>query len=385
MIAWWSCTFLSLTTRSRGRLSSEVTYSAAFAYCALWPDQLGRGLDLGDHVTGQVARAGTRVGERLVLLVEALRGGERPARREAVHRVGVALERGEVVEELRALRLLLLLQLRDLALVALNGGDHGGGLVLGRQAAPAQVAADVAPLARGLELRLDQPVGLRLERADLLLALGDEGERGRLDATERHGAVERGPQANRRGARGVHAHQPVGLGARARRVLERLHLGAGAQARERLGDRAFRHRRQPEAVHRLVHAGGLEHVGEDELALAPGVAGVHDALYLGILHQLVDRLQLLRGPVVDRHQLEVLGHDREVRVAPLAQLRVVRVRLGEPHQMAHRPGDHELVAHQMGLVLRLRIGARQRRRDIAGDGGLLGYDERLGHRSPSPR
>ena len=35
MIAWWSCTFLSLTTRWRGRLSSEVTYSAAFAYCAL--------------------------------------------------------------------------------------------------------------------------------------------------------------------------------------------------------------------------------------------------------------------------------------------------------------------------------------------------------------
>ena len=44
MIAWWSCTFLSLTTRWSGRLSSEVTYSAAFAYCGLCPTSSAVGL-----------------------------------------------------------------------------------------------------------------------------------------------------------------------------------------------------------------------------------------------------------------------------------------------------------------------------------------------------
>jgi hypothetical protein len=32
MIAWWSVTFASLTTRPSGSVSSPVTYAAAFAY-----------------------------------------------------------------------------------------------------------------------------------------------------------------------------------------------------------------------------------------------------------------------------------------------------------------------------------------------------------------
>ena len=83
------------------------------AYCALWPDELGGRLDLGDHVAGQEARVRARVGDRLVLLVELLGRRQRAPRREAEERVRVALERGEVVEELRLLALLLLLELRD--------------------------------------------------------------------------------------------------------------------------------------------------------------------------------------------------------------------------------------------------------------------------------
>ena len=77
-------------------------------------DQLGDRLDLGDHVAGQEARVRARVGERLVLLVEPLGGGERAAGGEAEARVGVALQRGQVVEERRALGLLLALDRLDL-------------------------------------------------------------------------------------------------------------------------------------------------------------------------------------------------------------------------------------------------------------------------------
>ena len=54
------------------------------------------------------------------------------------------------------------------------------------------------------------------------------------------------------GAGGVHAHEPVGLGARAGRGLERRHLLAGAQPLERVGDRLLGHRVEPEALDRLV-------------------------------------------------------------------------------------------------------------------------------------
>ena len=102
--------------------------------------QLGDRLDLLDHVAGHEARVGARVGERLVLLVELLGGGQRAAGGEAVQRVGVALERGEVVEQLRALGLLLGLELGDRAGLALGLLDDLRGLVLGDPLA-AHVAA----------------------------------------------------------------------------------------------------------------------------------------------------------------------------------------------------------------------------------------------------
>ena len=49
MIAWWSSTFLSLTTRPSGSFSSEVTYSAPLRYCGVVADQLGGRPDVGDQ------------------------------------------------------------------------------------------------------------------------------------------------------------------------------------------------------------------------------------------------------------------------------------------------------------------------------------------------
>ena len=261
--------------------------------------QLGDRLDLLDHVAGHEARVGARVGERLVLLVELLRRGQRAAGGEAVQRVGVALQRGEVVEQLRALGLLLGLQLGDHAGLALGLLDDLRGLVLGDPLA-AHVAAGVDALTAGGEQRLHQPVGLGLELADLDLSAGHQRQRGRLHAAERDRAVEGRAQADRRGAGGVHPHHPVGLRARARGVLEAAHLLAVAQLAEGLLDRAAGHRGQPQPLHGLLRLGRLVDVGEDQLALAAGVAGVDHVRHLVARHLAVDHAQLLLRLVVVR-------------------------------------------------------------------------------------
>ena len=278
MIAWWSSTFLSLTTRPERQLVERGHVLGAAPVAGVVADQLGGRLDLGDHVAGQEARVGARVGERLVLLVEALRGRQRAARREAEQRVGVALERGQVVEELRLLALLLLLELRDLAGPGRSSASTIAlRLVLGGQPLAAQVAAGVEALAGGGEARLDEPVGLGHEGADLLLAARDQRQRRRLHAAERDRAVERRAQPDRRGAGGVHAHDPVGLGARARRPPRAASSPRPGAAARRPRSIAFlviddSHSRCTGFVHR----GDLVQVGEDQLALAPGVAGVDD-------------------------------------------------------------------------------------------------------------
>ena len=83
MIAWWSVTFASLTTRCSGSDSSADHVLGALAVLRVVADQLGGRLDLRDQVAGQEARVGTRVGDRLVLLVErcaadSVRRAEKP-------------------------------------------------------------------------------------------------------------------------------------------------------------------------------------------------------------------------------------------------------------------------------------------------------------------
>ncbi len=256
---------------------------------------------------------------------------------------------------------------------------RGGELLVDPLAA--EVAAAVGAIGVGEEPGLDQPVRLGLEGADLLLAAGDQRERGRLHAAERDGAVEGGAQADRRRAGGVHAHDPVGLRPRARGVLEAVHLLAGPQAGERLLDRPARHRAEPQPLDRLLDPRGLVRVGEDQLALAPGVAGVHDPLDVLAPYELVDGLQLLARLLVVRDELELLRQDRQVGEAPLLELRVVLVRRREADEVPDRPGDDIVVALKVGLVLAVLEGTGQHGREVAAHGWLLCDDERLAHES----
>ena len=333
-------------------------------------------LDLGDHVAGQVARVRARVRQRLVLLVEPLGRGERPSRGEAEAGVGVALQRGEVVEQLRALLALGLLELRDLAGLAVAVADDG--LRLGGGLDPRVRAGVVAALVAaravlgGVELGVDDPVGLGLEVADLLLAPGEDRQRRRLHAAERDRAVERGAQADRRRPGRVHADDPVGLRARSRRGLERGQLGPGAQPPERLLDRLGRHRVQPQPLDRLLRRGLLVQVGEDQLALASGVARVDDRLDLGAAEQPLDDVHLLLRALVADDQAELLRHDRQIGHPPLLEAVVVLIGVGELHEVADGPRDRVVGSFQVALVLgergreaRARGRARRSRQRVA--------------------
>ena len=129
-----------------------------------------------------------------MLFVESLGRREGAPSGEAEARVRVALERGEVIEHRRLVDVLALLELRDRpGLVATRLHDREG-LGLGcdarlRARVEATLVAAVAVRGR-FEGGVDQPVGLGLESADLLLATREDRERRRLHAAQRDGAVE---------------------------------------------------------------------------------------------------------------------------------------------------------------------------------------------------
>ena len=78
------------------------------------------------------------------------------------------------------------------------------------------------------------------------------------------------------------------------------------------------HRLKPEALDRLLDLCHLDEVAENEFALAPGVAGVDDAVHVGAFHQPLEELEAGLGLAVGGGQLEFLGHHREVFNLPLA-------------------------------------------------------------------
>ena len=255
----------------------------------------------GHMVLREVAGVRPRVGERLVLFVKRLRDLERHLRGKAVPPVRLSLERGEVVEQRRRLarRLLFLLDRAGLA-VALGldrvrflplpdalGAVLFGGLFKGLiEPAPAVAPGGDAKIAEDLE------VSPRLECADFFLPVHEDGQRGRLHAA-RGGLVKAAALRveGGEGARGIDPHEPVGLGARKRGVRERLHVAVGAEIVEGSANRLGRHGLEPEAAERLLHAGGPDDVPKDQLALAPGVAGIDDGIDFLPLEQALEDVE----------------------------------------------------------------------------------------------
>ena len=337
-------------------------------------------------VLGQRPRIGTRVGEHLVLFVQRLGQCQGGLGREAEAAVGLALQRGQV-KECRGDLGGRFGFFRDGAGLALAGSHDGLGVLAGPEAVGlvlgivALLEVAIEPLAfvlagLGAEGGLDLEVVARHEAADLLFAFDHHGQRGGLhpaDGGEVEAAIAR--VEGRHGAGAVDAHQPVGLGAAARRVGQAVQLVALAQLGKAFTDGVGRHRLQPQPLHGLLGLGVLHDQPEDQFALAARVTGVDqrgDILALDQLGELLEAVVRL----LDRLQIEMRRDDRKVSERPLPSLDIVLLGCSDLHQVAHRRAEHVVVIFE---VVAVTDETPQRPRDVGGDGRFLGNDQSFTH------
>ena len=351
-------------------------------------------LDGGQVVLGQGARIGSRIGQRLVPFVQALRQLQRGLGRKTKTAVGLALQAGQVIQQAAGLG-------GGFALFAHAGGfaahrfHNRQGLALVPHAVGAGVGVGVfargffevgvEPLGRvftglGQKRRVDFPVVARLVGADFFLPLHHHRQRRCLHPA--HRGQEEATVARIEGGHGpgaVDAHQPVGLGAAARRIGQGAHLGVAAQLLKPIADGRRCHGLQPQALHRfaqrLAATGVLLDQAKDQLTLAARVAGVDQGAHVFALGEFDHRVQARFG-FVDRLQIKEGRQHRQVGKAPFAALHIELLGRGDFHQMAHGRGDHiALVLKVIVVFLELAHHRCQSTHDVLGHRGLLGNDQ----------
>jgi len=248
-------------------------------------------------------------------------------------------------------------------------GERRGGEPRDRTAPP---PSREPPAIGGAQLAAQLPVRARHEAADRLFAPHQHRQRGGLDPADRvQRRVAGGAPACCDGPGGVHADQPVGLGARPRGIGERVELGARPQRGEPLADRVVGQRRDPQPADRRAAACVLIDVAEDQLALAAGVARVDHRAEPPIGQEPRDRAQL-RHRVGRRPQPELRGQHRQRIEPPGSPPRVVRRRLIELDQVADAPRDHVAIAGEPVLAGRPHA---EHAREISRHGRLLCDDQ----------
>ena len=190
---------------------------------------------LAGHVPREIPAIRSGIGDQLMVLVKLLRGGKRLFRREAKLPVCLALQGRQVVEQRRILRLLFPRRLRDDALLSLDARCD-----LLRQFAAVDALFALGRYIRamiGAKVRADGIIRLRNERIDLFSALDKHGKRRRLHTA--HG--QKHVIAQRVGARGVHADEPVSVCAAARAGIKRIIIRRRTQVVKALADRLIGH------------------------------------------------------------------------------------------------------------------------------------------------
>ena len=359
--------------------------------------RLARG---GQVVLGQVARIGTRVGQRLVLFVQRLGQRQGGFGRKAELAVGLALQAGQVKQQRAGLG-------AGLGFFGDGGGLalHGAGNGLGIFGLPQAVGLGlgvvgffefgVEPLARvlpglGGKVGMHLEIFTALEGADFFLARDDERQRGRLHPA--HGGQKEAAIARverRHGPRAVDADQPIGLGAAAGRIGQALHLRIAAQVVKAIADGLRGHGLQPQALDGFAQAafgaaGVLLDQAKDQLALAPRVAGVDELGHIFALGLLDDGGQAAFG-FIDRFQVKAWRNHRQVGKAPLAAFDIELFGGLNFHQVAHRAGDHVVLALEIVVVfVKFARNGGQRPHDVLGHGGFFCNDEGFAHAQAGP-
>ncbi len=335
----------------------------------------------------QRARIGTRIGQYLVPFVQGLGQAQRVLGREAEAAVGLALQAGQVEQQRRQLGRRLGF-LGDRAGLVAAGGHHrfgGGGAPQARIALLGVefvllecrvVPAAFVEAGGADEFGLHFPIVARHETANLFLALDHDGQCRRLNPADGGQekaaalAVERGHRA-----RAVDPDQPIGFGAAARGVGERLHVFVAAQPGEAVAYRGRRHRLEPEPHDRLLGFRVLDDVAENQLALAPRVAGVDQFGDVLALEQAAQDFQP-GFAFCDRIEVKMRGNDGEISETPLAPLDFVFFRRGDFEQMADGRRYDVLVVFEVFVMLGK---ATENTHDVIRDRWLLGDDQGFGH------
>ena len=324
-------------------------------------------------------------------LVQCLRHLQRARRGKSEALVRVALQTGEIEQQRRELRGRLAFLRHDARLAeALRANRLGARLLPDAFRARRVIAVlrrrslrefFIEPAAGiisrdTIERAVNFPIRARHEFPNLLLALDENRQRRRLHAADR-GLVE--PAAlrveGRHRARAIDPDEPVRLAAAHRRIRERAQIRVAAQMREAVANRRGRHRLQPEPLDRLLGAGVLNDVAEDQFPLAPGVTRVDELIDILALEELLQRLELVHA-LLARIQIEVRRNDGKIGQTPLALLGLEGLRARDFEQVPDRRRDDVLVAL---VVVVLPFQPAQRLRDVRRDRGFLCDNKRFAH------
>ena len=218
---------------------------------------------------------------------------------------------------------------------------------------------------------MDFPILFRDEAFDLLFALHQDGQRGRLNASDRREMESTGLRVESgHGAGAIDAHEPVGFRTAHRRVGERLHRFTGAECGKTFADRRRGHGLQPEPLDGLDRFGVLDDVTENQFTLAPGVASIHELVHVLALDQLREQFEARLG-FLDGAQCEMGRDDRQIGKGPLAALHLKLLGHGQFQQMTDRRGQH----HRVALIIVIYfLEPTEGLGDIAGHRRLFSYD-----------
>ena len=288
------------------------------------------------HIVGEIAAVGAGVGAEL-LFIKALQIIQRLLRRVPKQAVRIPLEGGQVVECRGFLRLF-----------CLHDGGNSGGFAVAVPGKPLRLSLLLHAFACGgeaVKVQMDGVKALRLKGIDLRFPLHQQRKRGRYHAPHVQGAVvHHGKQAG-----GVDAHQPVRLAAAEGGGVEVVVLRAVAEIVKALKDRRILHGGDPEPLYALAAVVEIIRRAEDQLALAPGVAGVDDLANVLSVHEGAKGVHLLL--LVPRHGiLPAFRQDGQVLPSPFSVLFVVGVCVRKLRKMPEAPGD-EIAATRKKAVL----------------------------------
>ena len=326
----------------------------------------------------EMAAVRSRVGDRLVLLVQQLRQFQRPVRAESVQAVGVPLQFREVVEQGRRQPLGGLphgLHIRVAEPGALQ--DRRGLLAVRGEARlalallDAEVRSAIHAGLAGIELGLDLHVVLRNEISNRELPLHQHCQRGRLDPADREHfrtAVVPRPVVERVGPREIHSDQPVGSASGTGGIRQRVKLSRRPELRESAADRAGRQGRDPQPVHRFRAPCRLVELTEDQLAFPPGIRCAHHPPDPRTREDLLDHFELIAAVLVD-NQRPFARQDGQRPTPPRLPVGIDLVRLGEVHQVADRPGNDQALAGEIAVSA---SAGSQYLRNVAGNRWLFG-------------